>query len=224
MIYDLREKNGISGTIQACYLVEDSARITSPTFKVYIPGIMSELNQEQQEEYDIPVDKSKLLINDKAEFSETFKTQSFIIAKSAHPYRIRHDGWIPKFKIQKITSTDGTVDDIEDQTTQGTTDGVPMHPPHPITQKFKMMVNKLTSIIFNNLEVFNSTEIDYQELNNKYIKKGHLMYGCFVGNQQNEFIILSIDGAVPYKAQTEPSGNADNPDTSFDAGANNPSN
>lgn len=223
MIYDLRQKTNINGSVQACYLAEDSARITNPSFKVWIPSIMGEIDQSQS----TIVNKnnlSKLLMEETAEYTSSVTCQSYIEAKSIHPYRIRHDGWIPKFKINKLTSEVGEIDDISAQSSKGVTDGVPQHPPHPISQMFKMFKNKLTNIIFNNLVAIKSTEVDYQELNNKYIKRGHLMYGCFVSGLQNQFVIIAIDGVVPYKSQTSPSELADNPDTSFDGGANNPTN
>lgn len=223
MIYDLRQKTNISGAIQACYLAEDSARITSPEFKVWIPSIMGEIDKTSTE-ITIANNKDRLLMDEVAEYSDSVKCQGFITAKSIHPYRIRHDGWIPQFKIQQITSEDGSIDNIEAQSTKGTTDGVPMHPPHPITKMFKMFTNKLTSIVFNKLIVSRSTEVDYQELNNKFIKRGHLMYGCFVAGLQNQFVIIAIDGVIPYKSQSEPGDLSDNPDTSFDGGANNPPN
>lgn len=220
MMIDLRQDAGITGNIVACYLAEDSARITSPTFKVYIPTLMESIDRNQTD-YNETTDPASNLNSGATQSVASVPCQGYIVAKSIHPYRIRHDGWIPKFDILQLTSTDGTVDDIQSSSTSGASDAVPNHPSHPITKALELIKNTLTKILFNNLVATTSTGVDYQELNNKYIKRGHLMYGCFVEGLQNQFVIIAIDNAVPYKAQAEHGGNADNPDTSFDGGENN---
>ena len=221
MVIDLRQDAGISGNIVACYLAEDSARITSPTFKVYIPTIMESIDRNQTD-YTESIDPKTNLNEAGTETATTVNCQGYLVAKSIHPYRIRHDGWIPKFNIETISAESGTISDQSANSTNGVTDpGGPGPHSHSITKKLQLMSNKLKSIVFNKLVATTSTGVDYQELNNKYIKRGHLMYGCFVEGLQNQFVILAIDNVVPYKAQAEPGGNADNPDTSFDGGAQN---
>lgn len=221
MLKDLRGVANITGVMTACYLAEDSARITSPTFKVWIPSVMGGINKELTE-YEEELNTDSILNVEKSEFPQVGHSQGYIVARSAHPYRIRHDGWIPKFKIEKLTAEDGTVATQSADSTDGASEPVGDHPSHPIKQALKLMGNKLVDIVFNKLIATNSTEIDYQELNNKYIKRGHLMYGCFIAGMQNTFVIFAIDNAVPYHAQKEyDSTNHDNPDTSFDNGEHN---
>lgn len=221
MVIDLRQNAGISGNIIACYLAEDSARITSPEFKVYIPTIMESIDKNKTD-YTESIDAKTNLNETGTTVNSTVNCQGYLVAKSIHPYRIRHDGWIPKFAIENVTAENGTVEDQSANSTNGVTDpGGPGPHTHSITKKLQLMTNKLTSIVFNKLIVTTSTGVDYQELNNKYIKRGHLMYGCFVEGLQNQFVIIAIDNVVPYKAQQQPGENADNPDTSFDGGAQN---
>lgn len=221
MVIDLRQEAGISGNIIACYLAEDSARITSPTFKVYIPTIMESIDRNQTD-YTEPINPDSNLNSEGTATVNTVQCQGYLVAKSIHPYRIRHDGWIPKFAIEQVSAENGTVEDQSANSTNGVTDpGGPGPHSHSITKKLQLMTNKLTSILFNKLIVTTSTGVDYQELNNKYIKRGHLMYGCFVEGLQNQFVIIAIDNVVPYKAQAEPGENSDTPDSTFDGGAQN---
>lgn len=221
MVIDLRQNAGISGNIIACYLAEDSARITSPTFKVYIPTIMESIDQNQTD-YTEPIDPKTNLNEAGTETASAVNCQGYLVAKSIHPYRIRHDGWIPKFSIETLSAESGSVDDQSANSTNGVTDpGGPGPHSHSITKKLQLMSNKLKTILFNKLVATSSTGVDYQELNNKFIKRGHLMYGCFVEGLQNQFVIIAIDNVVPYKAQAEPGENSDTPDSSFDGGAQN---
>lgn len=224
MVIDLRQQTGITGNIVACYLAEDSARITSPTFKVYIPTLMESIDQNSTE-YEEQINEQSSLNEQSSPSGASVACQGYVVAKSIHPYRIRHDGWIPKFNIETLSAESGSVENISASKTSGMTDGGGPGPhTHTISKALKLMKNSLSKIVFNKLIATTSTGVDFQELNNKYIKRGHLMYGCFVEGLQNQFVIIAIDNAVPYKAQTSPSGNADNPDTSFDSGAQNESN
>lgn len=220
MIHDLKSKVSVSGEIRVCYLAEESAHITSPTFKVYIPDIMGGIDPEQQD-YQIDNDDTFIMNGEKAEFGGSMQCQAYLVARSACPYGHRIDGWIPKCTVEKIEHTDGTASEISAQSSKGKTDGVPQHPPHPISQKFMMFTNKLKSIIFNKSTFTSVKGVDLQNINNKVIKKGHKMYGAFVVGEQNQFVVFAIDNAVPYMAGTDIREDADNPDNSFDGGSSN---
>jgi hypothetical protein len=67
------------------------------------------------------------------------------------------------------------------------------------------------------IEYWNSTEVDYQNINNKIIKKGHKMYGSFVnGDEPGTFIIIAIDHVVPRFNDTAVGADEDRADTSLD--------
>lgn len=222
MVKDLRAKAYVPHGLCVCYLAEDCKRITSSEFKVYVPSVMGGIAQNTDEVTAKMANTN--MGEDNSAFPDEVACQGYIIGHSIHPYRHRHDGWIPMFKIEQLTAETGSIENNEAEASKGVTDGVPQHPPHPISKAFKMMRAKLTSIIFNKLVATTSTEIDYQELNNKFIYRGHRMFGEFVNGLENYFVIVAIDGVVPYLTQTESSGaNGDNPDTSLDGG-NNPSN
>ena len=223
MIKDLRKSMNLSGEMRVCYLAEDSAHITSPTFKVYIPDIMGGINKDQTD-YQVPSSEKAVINAEKVEFSQPINCQAYLVARSACPYGHRLDGYIHKFNVDKIEHPEGTSDEITGQSSKGKTDGVPQHPPHPISAKFSLFKAKLLNTIFKNSTFTGSHGVDFQNIHNKVIKRGHKMYGSFVVGEQNQFVIFAIDNAVPYLAGTEIREDADRPDTSFDSGESNPGN
>lgn len=220
MITDLRKKMNVSGEIRVCYLAEDSAHITSPSFKVYIPDLMPNIDREQTD-YQVTTPDSIVLNGEKAEFDSTVNCQGYLVARSACPYGHRLDGWIPKFTVDKIEHPTGSSEDITAQSTKGRTDGVPQHPPHPITQKFRMFTSKILNTIFKNSTFTGSRGVDFQNIHNKVIKRGHKMYGAFVVGEQNQFVVFAIDNAVPYMAGSSIREDSNNADSSFDGGESN---
>ena len=223
MIKDLRKSMNLSGEMRVCYLAEDSAHITSPTFKVYIPDIMGGINKDQTD-YQVPSSEKAVINAEKVEFSQPINCQAYLVARSACPYGHRLDGYIQKFNVDKIEHPEGTSDEITGQSSKGKTDGVPQHPPHPISAKFSLFKAKLLNTIFKNSTFTGSHGVDFQNIHNKVIKRGHKMYGSFVVGEQNQFVIFAIDNAVPYLAGTEIREDVDRPDTSFDSGESNPGN
>ena len=223
MIKDLRKSMNLSGEMRVCYLAEDAAQITSPTFKVYIPDIMGSIDKNQTD-YQVQSSSDILLNEEKNEFSEPVNCQGYLVARSACPYGYRLDGYIQKFNVDKIEHPEGTSDEIGGKSSKGKTDGVPKHPPHPISQKFTIFKNKILNTIFKNSVFTGSHGVDFQNIHNKVIKRGHKMYGSFVVGEQNQFVIFAIDNAVPYLAGTEIRDDVDRPDSSFDSGSSNPAN
>ena len=220
MIYDLRKKMSLSGEMRVCYLAEDSAHITSPSFKVYIPDVMP-LIDKNQTDYQIQQTDSLVLNQEKSEFANPINCQGYVIARSACPYGHRLDGWIPKFTVDTIEHPTGESDEITAQSTKGSTDGVPQHPPQPITKKFSMFKNKILKTIFKNSTFTSSRGVDFQNIHNKVIKRGHKLYGAFVVGEQNQFVIFAIDNVVPYMSGTDVRPDGDYPDNSFDGGSTN---
>lgn len=222
---NLREMTGITSGIEVCYLVEDSKRITSETFKVHIPSLMGGIDNTGKEPEDVNIDTSKVCLNGENPFNKKINSGFYIEALNFTPYGHRLDGWIPKFRIQTLSAESGTVAKQDASSIKGVTDpGGPGPHTHGLSQPLTLNDNSLKDIVFNNLVATASTEVDFQELNNKFVKRGAMMIGTFINGIQNTFVILAIQNAVPRLTQTEPSGgNADNPDTSIDGG-NNPSN
>lgn len=222
MLTDLRNMVRY-GTLVRCYLAEDSKRVTSSTFKVYIPTLMSSIeNTGDSKEETINVNR---ILNEEGTFKESnIVLPGYIEAKSNHGYMHRLDGWIPEFKTETSTykiikSETGSIDKIEASSTKGITEDVPNEPAHPIKQALDLNSNNLTSVILNNntsntMVHTNSIEVDYQELNRYFIKRGHPMIGVFLEGEEFEFRILFIDGVTPYLDEIEDKGegvNGDNP-------------
>lgn len=221
---NLREMTGITSGIEVCYLVEDSKRITSETFKVHIPSLMGGIDNTGKEPEDVNIDTSKVCLNAENPFNKKVNSGFYIEALNFTPYGHRLDGWIPKFRIQKLTAESGNISTQNASSISGVTDpGGPGPHTHTLSQPLTLSDNSLSEIVFNNLVATSSTEVDFQELNKKFIKRGAMMIGTFINGLQNTFVILAIQNAVPRLTQTEPTGDGDNPDTSIDGG-NNPSN
>lgn len=223
MIKDLRQAMNLSGEMRVCYLAEDKAHITSPTFKVYIPDIMGGIDQNQTD-YQVQSSQNIILNSEKAEFANPTNCQGYLVARSATPYGHRLDGYIQKFNVDNIEHPTGSSDTIDASSTNGQSDPVPNHPSHPITKALTLSGNSLSNTTFQNSIFTGSHGVDFQNIHNKVISRGHKMYGCFVVGEQNQFVIFAIDNAVPYLAGTEYRSDEDRPDTSFDNGANNPAN
>lgn len=200
MIKDLRSLVRY-GTLVRCYLAEDSKRITSSTFKVYIPSLMPSIeNTGNDSESDVNVDRC---LNQGNSFHNTkVNLPSYIVAKSSHNYMHRLDGWIPEFKTETETN-----ESIKSSSTDGTSDTVGAHPGKPITQPMTLFKNTIKNTVHTN-----NTEVDFQELNRYFIKRGHPMIGTFLEGEEFEFRILFIDGATPYLDEVSDKGsNGDNP-------------
>ena len=221
---NLREMTGITSGIEVCYLVEDSKRITSETFKVHIPSLMGGIDNTGKEPEDVDIDTNKVCLNGENPFNKKISSGFYIEALNFTPYGHRLDGWIPKFRIQQLTAESGTVEKQDASSIKGVTDpGGPGPHTHDLSKPLTLNDNSLNNIVFNNLVATASTEVDFQELNNKFVKRGAMMIGTFINGLQNTFVILAIQNAVPRLTQTEPSGgNADNTDTSIDGGNNPP--
>lgn len=214
---DLRSRSGMCNSIEKVYLVDEKKRITSPYFNVWIPSLMDGIEQGL-EDNDNEMDLSEVLLNNETGLiNTTVKTSGCIRAKSIHPYRFKHEGWIPEFKVETITYEEtnhptGTAENIAAASSEGVTEKTDHD--HPIKKAFKMLSSKLSGFIFKNststnMVVTNSTEVDYQELNRIYITKGHALYGSFVSGSDGEFVILAIDGVVPYYDEDEDNGSND---------------
>lgn len=222
---DLRQTLGLNGGLELCfYCGGESARITSNTFPVWIPSLMGDIPMEPgKEAEEVSFDKSCLL-NEDNYLKETVPVAYSIIAENFTPYGHRLDGWIPEFKIQTLTAESGTVANQDASSTKGITEPGGSGPhTHDIKQALKLNDNSLKNIVFNNLVAITSTEVDFQELNNKYIQYGQPMIGAFINGGQSRFVVIAIQNAVPRLDQSAPGGNKDNPDTSID-GDKNPSN
>ncbi|MGL5714900.1 MAG: hypothetical protein ACRCX2_17925 [Paraclostridium sp.] len=214
MLKDLRQINGFCSSLEKVYLVDQRKRITSPYFNVWVPSLMNGINRGL-EDMDEEISLDGILNDNKSGISNSVKLSQSIRAKSIHPYRFRHDGWIPEFKTEhttyeEMTMESGTGDEMSASSSQGETElgGGPPHT-HTIIKPFKMLSNKFKKFFFKDntstrMVHTNSTEVDYQELNKVYINKGHVLYGCFVsGGDSTEFVILAIEDVIPYYDEDE---------------------
>lgn len=223
MITDLRNVMRY-GTLVRCFLAEESKRITASTFKVFIPSLMSSI-ENKEEDFNENMDIGRILNEDDSYPKVEITIGSFLEAKSSHNYMHRLDGWIPEYKTAKSTyetfkSNNGSISQISASSTKGETDDIPQHPVMPISKPLKLNDNSLEDITFNTnvSEIMvhtNSTEVDFQELNRYFIRRGHPMIGVFLEGEEFEFRILSIDGATPYLDEIKDKGQGVNNDNPF---------
>ena len=212
MMIDNRQSSGMNGGLEVCYLVDESKRITCSSFNVFIPSLMANIPvgdgkpNEMINKANI-LNENSIVGGDSNDYS--VNVCGSVLAKSIHPYRFKHEGWIPDYKVDNSTYTtmdidSGKIEEIGASSIGGVTekDGPGPHT-HPLAAALKLMSSifkKLTSTsIRSTKEVHNiNTEVDYQELNRQFIKKGHKMYGHFVRGSEFEFVIVAIDNVIPY--------------------------
>jgi len=221
---NLGRESGVTSGIMACYLEEESARVTNHTFKVSIPSVMSSV-EAGTEEVPATIDTTTCL-NSRNMATPQVTTQNFIEGRNCTTYGHRIDGWIPEFTIERLTAEWGTVEKLESSSTKVTSDpgSCPGGGPHThsVSMGTVLSGSRLDDIVFHKLVAYVSEGVDFQELHRKYIKKGHKMYGTFVEGSQTDFIIIAMDNVTPYLTEAEDNGtNDDNPDTSFDNGETN---
>lgn len=219
---NLRTTFGSTGVIEICYLVEQSANVCNPTFVVYIPSIMGgiEASEEGKEE---STDLGKRSLN-KNGLPGKISLDSCIVAKNWTTYGHRLDGWIPHFKAARAHMATGKWTSGKATLSGPTTEeaGPKMHA-HETTGIHT--INNLTceDITFDTIDIWSSTEVDFQNINNKVIKYGHKMIGCFPLGEQSSFIILGIDDVTPRFKSADNRANADRTDEQLD-GEKNPEN
>lgn len=218
---DTRTSNSIEGVVQVCYLVEESKHITSNTFKVFIPNLMSGINNAKGD-YDERIDSKKCL-NKTGRVPTSIKCQGYVTAYNMTGYGHRLDGWIPHFKIKKMTAKTGTVQKQSGNLSSGTQPAGCGPHTHSIANSYDASGNDLKEIVYNEIDMYTSTEVDLQNIHNKVIKKGHRMLGVFVSGHQLRFEIIAIDHVSPRKDDTATRSNGDYTDVTID-GAKNPQN
>lgn len=221
-IDDLQSKLNQGGTIEVCYLVEPSARITNHTFKVWVPSVMGSVDSDITEQ-NTKIN-AKQNIGEGAVKPAHLQEKGYITAINESPYAYRYDGYIPHFKVAKMhidsgswTSGNGT---LSGPTTPA---GCGPHT-HETTGTHQINNAEFSDMTLNGVDLWLSTEVDLQNINNKVMKKGHRMYGAFVnGGEPGEFVVFAISNVTPRFDATEESANADIPDKTI-GGKNNPEN
>ena len=222
MIEDLQARLNQAGAIEVCYLVEESARITNNTFKVWVPSVMGSVDNSKKE-FSTKIDTKQNIAKDAVKPNQ-LQERGYITALNETPYAYRYDGWIPHFKaakihIQKGEWTSGTAD-LSGPTTPA---GCGPHT-HDTTGTHQANNVEFTDCTLEGIDIWSSTEIDFQNINNKIIKKGHRMYGCFVnGGEPGEFVIFAISNVTPRYDDTKTTENKDVADKTID-GKTNPTN
>lgn len=210
-VTDLRGIGGVNGGIEVCYLAEDAKRITAPNFKVWVPSIMGGIDK-QKTEYQEKIG-AKQDVQDNAAPANPVQCQGYLLARSVTPYHHRLDGWIPFFQIERMTMETGSMENTQGQMT-GKIEPCSHNPGgHPLVGDHTYDNVKMQKIEYKDIRCWTSTGVDFQELHNTVIKRGHKMYGCFANGEQNQFIILAIDQVTPYLDMTENGNNQDNEDT-----------
>lgn len=221
---NLRDGLGTGGLIEKCYLAEESANICSPTFVVWIPSIMGGIDQSKTEQLGKKdLGKRNLNENNTEPGTGTVQMNGTIVAKNLTGYGHQLNGWIPHLKAKRMTMATGTAETYSGNLSGPTTPAGCGPHTHDTTGTHTYSGISMNTMEYKDINIWALTEVDYQNINNKVIKKGHVLYGCFPLGVQNEFIILAIDNVTPQLAGKVNRENADVTDTSVD-GDKNPKN
>lgn len=201
---------GITYGLYECRLAEPAARITNSHFIVTIPSLMTNL-QEKAETPDNPNDptgkkkldiKSDLCLNEgvtaiqknklkKVEFETTVYAESI----AAYPHRL--DGFIKHFKLAKLHAVTGKIKNDEGNLSGPTTPAGCGPHTHETTGSHSRTQIEQNDLTWTQLDGYMMTQVDFENIHNKVIKKGHVMYGAFVNGQQNKFVIIAISNVIP---------------------------
>lgn len=160
-----------------CYLVDDTADITSKSFKVYIPTLMGQSQNKFGTGSEKPLSINKQLMRNDAPVNSTIQSQNFIVAKAMTDYRSEHFGQVFETSGVEHTSEETVVEE------QPAGPGPHKHPHIPHVHKLKKPI-----------EIY---DMKYEELNNVIINKGHEMIGAFIDGNMNDFRIVHIVGVIP---------------------------
>lgn len=220
---DLRSSIGMTTGMELCiYVGSQPSRITAHQFPVWIPSLMGDIPSDGAEASEESFD-NKILLNEDNFCPTSIKKAYYIMAENYTCHTHRLDGWIPKFKIDQLTAQSGSYKEGNfDKTGSETEPGGPGPHTHAIKKPMQVKNASMNEIVFNQLVATTSTEVDFQELNNKYISYGTKMIGCFVSGEQTKFVIIGIENAIPRLDQAERGENKDNQDTSIDGDTNPP--
>ena len=226
---------GIFPGLYLAVLAEPSARITNEYFVVTIPALMGGI-VEQAETPDKPVEdpegKGKLPIDKEVVLNKDFtardknKLQDYNVATTIkaenltwHTHRL--DGFIKHATIQKVTAKTGAIKkDTGTYNGPTTPAGCGAHT-HETTGTHTRKGIKQESLTWTGLDVYMMEQVDFENINNKIIKKGDILYGTFIIGAPNKFVITCIPGVTPRTVHEIQNGqNVEIKDTSRDGEKN----
>lgn len=162
------------------FIIAEDARITSPTFKVFIPKLTTGIgNGSEPVDSEDEIDSSGLL-NDNIKVSP-IKNSNYFIVNNYTPYRLEHHGHVEIESIEIEEMTQATVSTETELAGPG---------PHkhavikPIESK-KISAKKLTG---KNIRLF--------DLNRSIVKKGTRVLGACINGNIHDMGVLVIPGAI----------------------------
>lgn len=227
---------GVIPGLYKCILAEPSARITNKYFIVTIPALMGGIVEKAETpdkpvedptgKVKIPVDNT-IILNDgftardknkvkDIEFGTTIKAENL----TWHAYRV--DGFIKHGIIKKLTAETGAIETDKGNLSGPTTPaGCGAHT-HETTGVHKRRKISQKRLVWTNLNFYMMEQFDLENINNKILKKGDILYGQFViGGEANEFKITCIPDVTPRtEHEIETGKNVEIKDTSKDGEKN----
>lgn len=227
---------GVMPGLYKCILAEPSARITNQYFIVTIPALMGGI-VEKATTPDKPVEDptgkvmqpldKEIILNDgftardknalkEIEFSTTIKAENL----TWHAYRL--DGFIKHGTIAKLTAKTGAIKkDTGTYNGPTTPAGCGAHT-HETTGTHTRKGIKQETLTWTGLDFYMMEQFDLENINNKILKKGDVLYGMFViGGESNEFKIICIPNVTPRtEHEIETGKNVEIKDTSKDGEKN----
>ena len=202
---------GVQAGLYECILAEPAARITNSHFVVIIPALMQGIEEKaktpDQPQSD-PEGKSDLKTPKENMLNEGFTARdknkmdklnvaTTILAENITGYGHRLDGFIKHFHIQKMTAAIGKISKDKGNLSGPTTpSGCGPHT-HNTTGVHNRTGITQKELEWTDINVYMSEGVDFENICNKVIKKGHILYGMFVIGKENKFVITGIEGVTP---------------------------
>ena len=183
MDIDIKKILKQDGRVENLVLLDDSKRITCTSFMVYIPSLMNYIAPSKEDTNESIQTNNDL---DDNNTSGDVTLGGSYVATNVGPFDMKVEGWIPQFKIDNVTSPDGTTKSIDCEKLIGTTDmtglgGItapPVHQ-HALSQGALIKTANYTKLEMHTLISNTNTEVDLQDIHNIFIKQGNILYGYF---------------------------------------------
>ena len=226
---------GVFPGLYLAVLAEPSARITNKQFVVTIPALMGGIVEKAitpDKPVEDPLGKAKLPIDKEVVLNKDFtardkdKLKDYNVATTIvgenltwHAHRI--DGFVKHGTIKKLTAETGAIESDTGKYSGPTTPaGCGAHT-HETTGTHKRTGIKQKKLTWTGLNFYMMEQVDLENINNKVLKKGDILYGTFIIGAPNKFVITCIPDVTPRTEHEIQNGqNVEIKDTSKDGDKN----
>lgn len=166
------------------FIIAEDARITSPTFKVFIPKLTTGMGHNTEEEVVESVDSSCIL-NDTPIGAAPIHNSNCFVVKNMTSYRVEHVGHMEMESME--------MESMSQSTTNGETELAGPGPhSHAIIKALSSKSISAKKITGKNIRIY--------DLNRPIVKKGTKVLGVCVNNNIHDMGVIHIPGAIKFDA------------------------